>query len=68
LPFSLAPKLERSLHGANQDKGFEFSPNVQIGWDFTPKINGALEYYGSVGPITGFDPLHEQEQQIFPGD
>lgn len=60
------PSLERSLHGLNSSKGFEFSPNFQVGYDFTKKINGALEYYGSMGPLTNFDPLQEQEQQIFP--
>jgi len=24
------------------------------------------EYYGAYGPITGFDPLRDQEQQIVP--
>lgn len=60
------PALERSLHGENTVKGFEFSPNFQVGYDFTRKINGALEYYGAMGPITGFDALQDQEQQIFP--
>lgn len=64
--WAINPSLERSLHGANSNKGFEFSPNVQVGWDFTPKINGAVEYYGALGPITGFDPLHDQQQQVFP--
>lgn len=60
------PALERSLHGENIHAGFEFSPNFQVGYDFTKKINGALEYYGSIGPLTNFDPLQDQEQQIFP--
>jgi hypothetical protein len=25
-----------------------------------------LEYYATYGPLTGFDPLREQEQQFFP--
>lgn len=60
------PSLERSLHGESTVKGFEFSPNFQVGYDFSKKINGALEYYGAMGPITGFDALKDQEQQIFP--
>jgi hypothetical protein len=63
---SFNPSLERSLHGLNSAKGFEFSPNFQVGYDFTKKINGALEYYGAMGPLSNFDPVQEQEQQIFP--
>jgi hypothetical protein len=39
---------------------------VKIGYDFTKKISGGLEYYGAVGPITGFDPIREQEHQFVP--
>ncbi len=67
-PWYLAfnPTLEHALHGLNSGKGFEFSPNVKVSYDFTRKITGGLEYYGALGPIAGFDPLAEQEQQIFP--
>lgn len=64
--FAFNPSLELSYHGENASKGPGFSPNFTVGYDFTKKINGAIEYYGSLGPITGFDPIAEQEQQIFP--
>lgn len=60
------PSLDRSFHGQSVNKGVEFSPNFTVGYDFTKKINGALEYYGQLGPVTGFDPVAQQEQQIFP--
>ena len=60
------PALDRSLHGANVSQGFVFSPNVKISYDFTSKVTGGFEYYGSLGPITGFDPVAQQQQQIFP--
>jgi hypothetical protein len=47
-------------------QGLVFSPNAKVGWNFTRKIQGGLEYYGSVGPVTGFDPLRDQEQQFVP--
>ena len=32
----------------------------------SPKVvNAGFEYYGSVGPVTDFDPLRDQQQQIF---
>ncbi len=64
--FSFNPTFDRSLHGLNFDKGFEFSPNVKVSFDFTKKITGGLEYYGSLGPATNFDPVSQQAQQLFP--
>jgi hypothetical protein len=63
---SFNPTFDRSLHGVNSGKGFEFSPNFKLGYDFTRKISGGVEYYGALGPVTGFDPLREQQHQIFP--
>jgi hypothetical protein len=59
------PTLDRSFHGYGVSHGVVFSPNVKVGYDFTKVINGGFEYYGSVGPVTGFDPIREQQQQIF---
>src|SRR5207302_11416848 len=39
---------------------------MKVSFDFTKRITGGLEYYGSYGPITGFDPLAEEQQQFFP--
>ncbi len=64
--WSFNPTLERSLHGENVRKGFEFSPNFKFSYDVTRKVAAGLEYYGSLGPVSGFDPLREQQQQIFP--
>jgi len=64
--FAFNPALDKSLHGQSASQGFVFSPNVKISYDFTPKVTGGIEYYGSLGPVTGFDPIAQQEQQIFP--
>lgn len=63
---SFNPTVDRSLHGENSSRGFEFSPNFKIGYDFTKKISGGVEYYGALGPVTGFDPLRDQQHQFFP--
>ncbi len=60
------PTFDRSLHGLNTGKGWEFSPNVKVGFDFTKEITGGFEYYGSLGPVSNFDPISQQSQQIFP--
>jgi hypothetical protein len=60
------PSLERSFHGPSVSKGVEFAPNVKLGYDITKKINAGIEYYGGLGPVTGFEPLRDQGQQIMP--
>jgi hypothetical protein len=63
---SFNPTLDRSFHGESVHQGVVFSPNVKVSYDFTKRIAGGLEYYASYGPITSFDPLHQQQQQFFP--
>jgi hypothetical protein len=62
---SFNPTVDRSFHGPSVSAGLVFSPNVKVGYDVTKKVNAGIEYYGSLGPITGFDPLRDQMQQIF---
>lgn len=64
--FSFNPAFDKSFHGPGENLGFTFSPNFKFSYDFTKKITGGIEYYGSVGPVTGFDPVAQQQQQIFP--
>ena len=47
-------------------RGFEFSPNAKFSYDVTKKVALGMEYYGSYGPVTGFDPLRDQQQQFLP--
>lgn len=63
---SFNPTFDRALVGLNTGKGFEFSPNVKVSYNITKAVAGGLEYYGSIGPVSGFDPVHEQQQQFFP--
>jgi hypothetical protein len=64
--WALNPTLDRSFHGESVNQGVVFSPNFKFSYDFNPKIAGGLEYYGSVGPVTGFDAVSQQQHQIFP--
>jgi len=63
---SFNPTFDRALHGADVRRGFEFSPNAKVSYDFTKKIAGGLEYYGSLGPATDFLPSAAQHHQFFP--
>jgi hypothetical protein len=40
--------------------------NVKVSYDVTKKVAVGIEYYGALGSITGFDPLSDQQQAIFP--
>jgi hypothetical protein len=62
---SFNPTVGRAFHGPGVSEGVVFSPNVKVGYDLSRKVNGGFEYYGSLGPITGFDPIHHQQQQLF---
>src|SRR6476646_2560240 len=64
--WSVNPTLDRSFHGENVHQGVVFSPNAKLSYDLNRKIAAGLEYYGSVGPVTGFDPLAQQQHQILP--
>ncbi len=59
------PTLDRSFHGPSVPQGLVFSPNVKVGYDVTKKVNAGFEYYGALGPVTSFDPVQDQMQQIF---
>jgi hypothetical protein len=60
------PTFERALHGLNVNQGWVFSPNAKVSFDFSKKISGGVEYYGTLGPTPDFNSLSQQEQQIFP--
>lgn len=64
--FSFNPTFDKSIHGLSESDGFVFSPNFKLSYDFTKKIAGGFEYYGSVGPATNFNPIAQQQHQIFP--
>jgi hypothetical protein len=63
---SFNPVFGRAIKGENAGRGFEFTPNFKIGYDITSKISAGFEYYGALGPVTGFDRFKEQQHQIFP--
>lgn len=68
------PALELSVHGPASGRGMEFAPAFKASYDLVKwKANGhektvafGVEYYGACGPVTGFDPLREQQHQFFP--
>ena len=65
---SFNPVFDRSLkgEGVKEGRGFEFSPNAKIGYDITRTVSAGIEYYGAIGPVSGFDPIRRQQHLIFP--
>jgi hypothetical protein len=63
--WSVNPTLEVALKGDGAGQGVEFAPNVALTYDITPKVTGALEYYGGWGPLSHFVPTAQQEHQLF---
>ena len=66
LYWALNPTFDKSLHGPDRSRGYEFSPNFKTSYDVTKRVALGVEYYGSYGPVTGFDLLRDQFQQIIP--
>jgi hypothetical protein len=62
---SLNPTFEKSLRGPGSSAPFEFTPNVNVGYDVTKRVNLAIEYYGATGTIKRVEPIAEQEHQLF---
>lgn len=62
---SVNPTLEQSFKGPDEHSGMIFSPNVKGSYDITKVVALGLEYYGSTGPFFHYDPIKEQDHQLF---
>ncbi len=66
LYWSINPALEKAYTGPESRRGWEFSPDAKISWNFTKVVAFGLEYYSGFGPVGGFDPFPYQAQQFIP--
>jgi len=51
--------------GPDVNLGISFAPGAKVGYDFTRKISAGVEYYADYGRFPRFDPLRQQQQQLF---
>jgi len=65
LYISLNPTLDQAFKGPDANRGLIFSPNVKGSYDITKVVALGLEYYGSTGPFFHYDPLQDQQHQLF---
>ena len=63
---SLNPTFEYAIKGLNHAYGFEFAPDLKVSYGVTPRVALGLEYYGAVGPVSGFNSLSQQQHQLYP--
>jgi hypothetical protein len=59
------PTFDKSFHGASQNEGYVFSPNVKGAYNITKVVAAGFEYYGSLGPLNHFFPYQSQQHQLF---
>jgi hypothetical protein len=64
--FAVNPALEKSLHGVNSSAGWDFAPAAKLSFDLTKQITPGVEYYGDLGEVGNFNPVHQQQHQLFP--
>lgn len=64
------PTVGRALSGRDTGRGFEFEPQAKIARFLklpeNRKLGLGLEYYGSLGSITNFEPVHDQVHIFVP--
>ncbi len=60
------PAVEKSLHGLNSNRGWDFAPSAKLSYQLTKLAAVGVEYYSSLGTIGGFDSWSSQQHQIFP--
>jgi hypothetical protein len=64
--WAVNPGVEIALSGPGKNQGAVFAPNAKLSADLSHVVSVGVEYYGSLGPLSGFDPASEQTHTIYP--
>ena len=67
LQLCMNPVIGRALKGPGTKDGWDFEPSMRIGYAVNKRLDASLEYYGSVGALTGFHRTDDQVHLLFPG-
>jgi hypothetical protein len=59
------PTFDRTFKGADNTRGFIFAPDFKIDYQIGKVWAPGFEYYGSLGPVSKFDPATVQQHQLF---
>lgn len=63
---SFNPVVGRALKGPESNAGFDFEPGAKVAYFASTKAATGIEYYGSLGPVSDFLPLGQQQHLLFP--
>lgn len=61
----LNPTFGVSIKSVDKPSAPTFEPNIKTSYAFFKNASIGLEYYGSLGAVTQFDPLQDQTHAIF---
>ncbi|HXB91611.1 MAG TPA: hypothetical protein VNU72_04945 [Puia sp.] len=62
---ALNPVIDLTFKGEDAGRGAVFAPDFKFSYQIGKVWAPGIEYYGSFGPITKFDPMNEQQHQLF---
>ncbi len=62
---SFNPTFGLSFKGENENKGFDFEPNLKAAFHVSKVVDLGAEYYGTTGPVFDPDPSDEQSHALF---
>ncbi|HTD41605.1 MAG TPA: hypothetical protein VK671_13340 [Mucilaginibacter sp.] len=63
--FAFNPTVDQSFAGPDANRGLIFSPNFKQSYDISKVVALGIEYYGSTGPFFHYDPIKQQDHQLF---
>jgi hypothetical protein len=62
---ALNPVVDLTFKGADAGRGAIFAPDFKFSYQIGKVWAPGIEYYGSWGPFRKFDPINEQQHQLF---
>src|ERR1700744_2261338 len=62
---ALNPTFDVTWKGADAGRGLVFAPDFKFSYQIGKVWAPGIEYYGSFGPATHFDPVADQQHQLF---
>ncbi|MDB6030277.1 MAG: hypothetical protein JWM16_615 [Verrucomicrobiales bacterium] len=66
LYLSFNPAFEKSVHGLNSSRGWDFAPSGKVSYELSKVVAVGVEYYSSLGTLPHFNGWREQEHTIIP--
>jgi len=65
LYLSINPSMSVAIKGPDAGSAPGFGPSVKVGWDFSKKVAGGVEYYSETGTVKHILPRSDQHHIVF---